>query len=578
MKKGQICEGIVECVGFPNKAIVITREIDAVGEEQEFRIIVKGAFTGQKVKYVVKKVRKNEGQGRLLEVVEKSPLEIDEPACKHFGVCGGCNYQSLPYKEQLKLKKEQVVTLIDKALKECRGTQDESKCEYSIQKKDTMQQKDFVKQKDSVQRKDSAQRKDFVQQKSSIQQKSFMQWNSNVEDIDFYNKEYIYDGIIPSPQVYGYRNKMEFSFGDEYKGGPLALGLHKKGSTYDIVNASGCQIVHDDYSKIIDCVKEYFSERKIMHYNKNTHIGVLRHLLIRRAESTKELLVALVTTSQMEISKNVKELGAKLENLTLEGKLAGFIHIINDGLGDVVKSDETHIIFGKDWITEKILGLKFRISLFSFFQTNTKGAELLYERVREYVLGNFVSKSKGELVDNEIDTNYGTEICHLDLNKKTLFNAYDERELDLHDKIVFDLYSGTGTIAQIIAPVVKRVIGVEIVEEAVEAARKNAKENGLDNCEFIAGDVLKVLDDIEEKPDFIILDPPRDGINPKALRQIIDFGVDRIVYVSCKPTSLARDLLVFEERGYRMERMSNVDLFPNTVHVEAVVLIQRKDT
>ena len=116
---------------------------------------------------------------------------------------------------------------------------------------------------------------------------------------------------------------------------------------------------------------------------------------------------------------------------------------------------------------------------------------------------------------------------------------------------------------------------MEIVEEAVEAARKNAEENGLDNCEFIAGDVLKVLDNIEEKPDFIILDPPRDGINPKALRQIIDFGVDRIIYVSCKPTSLARDLVVFEEKGYRVERVSNVDLFPHTVHVECVVLLTK---
>ena len=560
MKKGQICEGIVEYIDFPNKAVVMTKEIDAVGEEQEFRIIVKGAVTGQKVKYVVKKIRKNEGQGRLLGVVEKSPLEIENPFCKHFEMCGGCNYQSLPYEEQLKLKKEQVVTLIDKALKECRGTQYESKYQ------------ECTKQKGFTQQNETMQQKDFMQHMG------LAQWVGDVEDMDCCNKEYIYDGIIPSPHIYGYRNKMEFSFGDEYKGGPLSLGLHKKGSTYDIVNASGCQIVHDDYSKIIDCVREYFFERKIIHYNKNTHVGVLRHILIRRAESTKELLVALVTTSQMAISENVKELGAKLENLTLEGKLTGFIHIINDGLGDVVKSDETHIIFGKDWITEEILGLKFRISLFSFFQTNTKGAELLYSRVREYVLGNFVSKIEDELIDNEIDAGHGKQTCCLNLDKKELFNTYDKSRFDLHDKTVFDLYSGTGTIAQIIAPVVKKVIGVEIVEEAVEAARKNAEENGLDNCEFIAGDVLKVLDSIEEKPDFIILDPPRDGINPKALRQIIDFGVDRIVYVSCKPTSLARDLVVFEEKGYRVERVSNVDLFPHTVHVETIVLIQKKNS
>ena len=126
------------------------------------------------------------------------------------------------------------------------------------------------------------------------------------------------------------------------------------------------------------------------------------------------------------------------------------------------------------------------------------------------------------------------------------------------------------------APVAKKVIGVEIIEEAVEAAKKNAELNGLHNCEFIAGDVLKVLDTIEEKPDLIILDPPRDGIHPKALTKIIDYGVDRIVYISCKPTSLARDLAVFEASGYKMEKAVAVDMFPGTVHCESIALLQKK--
>ena len=143
------------------------------------------------------------------------------------------------------------------------------------------------------------------------------------------------------------------------------------------------------------------------------------------------------------------------------------------------------------------------------------------------------------------------------------------------DKVVFDLYSGTGTIAQMMAPVSKKVIGVEIVEEAVEAAKENAHLNGLHNCEFIAGDVLKVIDTIEEKPDLIILDPPRDGIHPKALDKIIAYGVDRIVYISCKPTSLARDLEVFFENGYEMEKACAVDMFPGTGNVETAVLMSR---
>ena len=142
--------------------------------------------------------------------------------------------------------------------------------------------------------------------------------------------------------------------------------------------------------------------------------------------------------------------------------------------------------------------------------------------------------------------------------------------------MIFDLYSGTGTIAQMLAPVAKKVVGVEIVEEAVEAAKVNAELNGLDNCEFIAGDVLKVVDELEDKPDFIVLDPPRDGIHPKAIQKIIDFGVEQMVYISCKPTSLARDLEVFEAAGYKVKRATAVDQFPNTVHIETVVLLSHK--
>ena len=209
------------------------------------------------------------------------------------------------------------------------------------------------------------------------------------------------------------------------------------------------------------------------------------------------------------------------------------LHIINDGLADVVQSDETRMLFGEEYIYEELLGLRFKISVFSFFQTNSLGAEVLYSKAREYIG-------------------------------------------DTKDMTVFDLYSGTGTIAQIIAPVARKVVGVEIVEEAVEAAKKNTELNGLHNCEFIAGDVLKVIDEIEDKPDMIILDPPRDGIHPKALQKIIDFGGDRIVYISCKPTSLARDLELLQAQGYQVEKGCAVDMFPGTVHVETVILLSRK--
>ena len=261
------------------------------------------------------------------------------------------------------------------------------------------------------------------------------------------------------------------------------------------------------------------------------HVGYLRHLLLRRGNKTGEVLVNLVTTSQEE--PDLSPLVRQLLELQLDGKIVGILHIINDSLSDVVKSDETRILYGQDYFYERLMDLEFKITPFSFFQPNSGGAEVLYSTVREYIG-------------------------------------------DIKDKTVFDLFSGTGTIAQVLAPVAKQVIGVEIIEEAVEAARENALHNGLSNCKFIAGDVFQVLDEITEKPDVIVLDPPRDGVHPKALPKILDYGVENIVYISCKVTSLARDLEVMQARGYRVVKCAAVDQFCQTVHCEVVALLSRK--
>lgn len=357
------------------------------------------------------------------------------------------------------------------------------------------------------------------------------------EILDGVCSDYEYEGIIGSPDNTAYRNKMEFSFGDEFKDGPLALGLHKKGSFHDIVTVSGCKIINNDYTLILDAVLDYCSKNNLPFYKKLKHEGFLRHLLVRRAVSTGEIIVGIVTSSQVEHDFN--ELKDILCKLDVSGEIVGVMHIINDSLSDVVQSDETRILFGRDYIYEELLGLRFKISIFSFFQTNTKGAEKLYTKAREYIM------------------------------------STDSLSESSKAKVVFDLYSGTGTITQMISPAAERVVGVEIVEEAVESAIENAKLNNIDNCDFIAGDVLKALDDIKDKPDFIILDPPRDGINPKALNKIIDYGVSNMVYISCKPTSLARDLEVLLERGYKLVKACTVDMFPNTVHVETVTLLQK---
>ncbi len=351
--------------------------------------------------------------------------------------------------------------------------------------------------------------------------------------IDSEAHPYDWEGIIGSPVTTAYRNKMEYSFGDEYKDGPLVLGLHKKNSMYDIVPVCNCVIVSEDYNRIVSYTMEFARKHGLSYHKKMQHVGLLRHLVLRQSKTNGGLLVNLVTSTDGLDNLDLNAYVEGLLALPLDGTIIGILHTANDSLADAVVPEKVTLLYGRDYIEEEVLGLHFQISPFSFFQTNTKSAERLYSKAREYAG-------------------------------------------DTKDKLIFDLYSGTGTIAQMLSPVASKVIGVEIVEEAVEAARENAKSNGLDNCEFIAGDVLKVIDTIEEKPDLIILDPPRDGINPKALLKIINYGVDEIVYISCKPTSLARDLVTLQEHGYYVKKACAVDQFVNTGHVETVVLLSHK--
>ncbi|MEL7648477.1 MAG: 23S rRNA (uracil(1939)-C(5))-methyltransferase RlmD [Sedimentibacter sp.] len=336
--------------------------------------------------------------------------------------------------------------------------------------------------------------------------------------------------IVPSPEKTGYRNKMEFSFGDEVKEGPLSLGMHKRNSFHSIISTTGCQIVDEDYRQILCQILDYFQGNSQAYYHKTSKIGFLRYLLVRKTKKTGEILINLITTSQGTLDE--KEFVDLILNMQLNGKVKCIAHSIFDGVADVARADDMKVLYGEDKITEELLGLRFNISSFSFFQTNSLGAEKLYSIARDFI---------------------GTT----------------------KDKTIFDLYSGTGTIGQILAPTAKKVIGIEIVEEAVEKANENARLNGLDNCTFIAGDVLKKIDELQDKPDIIVLDPPREGIHPKAIQKIIDYKPETFIYISCKPTSLTNDLPVFLDNGYKVEKAQCVDLFPQTPHVETVILMTR---
>ncbi|MDR2546476.1 MAG: 23S rRNA (uracil(1939)-C(5))-methyltransferase RlmD [Lachnospiraceae bacterium] len=434
-------------------------------------IAVKNVLPGQKITFVItKSSKKAKVTGRLLSVDIPSPTQITSP-CPHFGVCGGCLMQNIAYEEQLRIKEEQVRRLLD------------------------------------------------------------------IEN---------WEGIVASPCHSHYRNKMEYTFGDRCKDGALELGLHCRNSFYDIITVNECRIADDDFNRILAYTHEYFaalyqvpptstnSASKVTFYHRRRGSGFLRHLLLRKGVVSGEIIIALVTTSQMDF--DLEEWKQGLLSLSLTGTVNGVLHIINDGVADTIKADEVRLLHGRDWFSEKILGMTFKITPFSFFQTNSLGAEVLYQMVRKY--------------QNEISS----------LSKSA--------------NVIFDLYCGTGTISLVLAKTAARVIGIDSSEEAIAAAKENYQRNQEEHllapCTFIAGDVLKVIDETSETPDLIVLDPPRDGVHPKALPKILAYKAPHIIYISCKPTSLARDLVTFTAVGYYPKRAVAVDLFPATANVEVV--------
>ncbi len=431
----------------------------SISQYGDRRIKMKGGIKGQKVKAAVKRTGRGKADVKMVELLEKSPIETAE-VCPHFEGCGGCTMLSVDYEKQLEIKEEQVLELF--------------------------------------------------------------------EDAGIRGFEFL--GVQGSPDNVGYRNKMEYTFGDEVKGGPLTLGLHKKGRHIDIQTVDGCMLVDSDFNTILKESLAFFQNAELPYYRVVNHEGYLRNLVVRKGIHTDEIMVNIVTSSQCEF--DMSKFADMINGLELKGNVVSILHTINDGLADAVQCDEMRILYGVDYLHEEILGLKFKISPFSFFQTNTKGAEQLYTIARDFIG-------------------------------------------DHSNKVVFDLYSGTGSIGQLMAEKAKKVYGIEIIEEAVVAANENAKLNGLDNCEFIAGDVKDTVKSLDVKPDLIIVDPPRPGIHKQAIKDICDFGAKEIVYISCNPKTLVDDLKDFIGYGYMPEKVKCMDMFPNTPHCESVVKLYK---
>ena len=364
------------------------------------------------------------------------------------------------------------------------------------------------------------------------------------------NIEDLFDEFITSPNVFHYRNKMEYGFSaigydriNKTDADFFTLGFKRRGTWWmgdNLEKDSGlfdAQV--EDNLKVI---REYCEKTGLTPWHGPKKEGFFRYFVVRKSYKTNELLFNLVTTSYDLPNFDMQAFAQLLKDI-FGKRLAGLLHTINDEIGDrtIATSGSIELVTGKDKVVEELLGLNFEISMKSFFQTNPKSAEKLYTKVVDYALEN------KEAIDNTV---------------------------------VMDLFCGTGTIGQIIASRSNntKIVGVDIVASAIEDAKRNAKRNNVDGLKFYAADVGKFLlehPQYQNKIRTIILDPARAGIAPKTLRKIIRLNADRMVYVSCNPATQARDTEELINSGYQLKKISLVDQFPHTAHIETVVLFEK---
>ena len=434
-----------------------------------FVIFVKGAIPGDRLTAQVFKKKKAYAEARMLELIEPSPDRI-QPQCPYAGFCGGCQWQNLRYERQLDYKKEQV-------------------------------------------------------------------WES-MDHIGAV-KNFVVHDVIPSEKMFAYRNKMEFSFSDRRwflpnelhkrkTEGDFALGLHVPGTYNKVIDMDACLLQEEKGNQILREVKTYVKACGIPVYGIKTHEGFWRFLVIRHSTAFDQWMVNIVTSEDRPDA--VQPLADILRRNI--GNITSIVNNITQSKAAVAVGESERIVAGEKYIEDKIGAFNFQISSNSFFQTNSLGAQRLYQTVLNYA---------------EVNGN--------------------ER--------VLDLYSGTGTIPIFLADKAGSVTGIEISESAVQDARKNCKNNGINNCDFICGDIRKKLSAITRKPDTLIIDPPRAGMHKDVLAKVLDLSPEKIVYVSCNPTTMARDIAQMIP-GYEVLEIQPVDMFPHTYHIEAVAQLRRR--
>jgi len=344
--------------------------------------------------------------------------------------------------------------------------------------------------------------------------------------------------IKKAEEIYHYRNKMEFTFSNDAwfeKYNPkekqkLCIGLHPKGRFDKTIDLEDCKIQTEVANKIVDITRETAIKNNLIPYDIKKHTGFLRQIVIKSAIHENETMVIIVTSTN-----NQKKLDSIVSELKKVTEVKGIINNVNRKKADVSYSEEQYLLYGDDFITEKIGNYKFKISSDSFFQTNSKQAKVLYDIIKK------------------------------------------EANLSGHE-IVYDLYCGTGTIGIYLSKKAKKIFGFEIIPAAIDDAIINASNNNVKNALFFQGDIKDTLIEnkeinIIEKPDITIIDPPRSGLHPKALKNIIKLNQKKIIYISCNPATQARDLKDIVDYGYEIKNVVPIDMFPHTPHIESVVTL-----
>ncbi len=434
-----------------------------------YTVFVERAVPGDRVIARILKKKKSYAEARAIEIIDPSPDRISPP-CRFSGYCGGCKWQYLKYERQLEYKQQHVTEALERI-----GQLPETPVHAPI----------------------------------------------------------------PSDPIFGYRNKMEFScsdrrwllpeeLGDPEIGMSFALGLHVPGTFDKIIDIDACLLHPEMGNRILNDARDFMKASDQAPYGLRSHEGFWRFLMLRHSVASDQWLVNLITSENIPAA--VRPLTDHL--MKTYDNIVGVVNNVTAKKAGIAVGDYEVPLAGESVLKERLGPFEFEISANSFFQTNTRGAEKIYDTVRRYA-------------------------------------GLTGRE------IVVDLYSGTGTIPIWLSRDARQVTGIEIVESAVADAYKNCRNNGIDNCRFITGDIRKSIDQIDQKPDVMIIDPPRAGMHQDVVKAVLEMAPDRMVYVSCNPATLARDLALLAE-DYAVAEVQPIDMFPHTYHIEAVARLTRR--